>query len=311
MNRRKALAVALAAGVAWLSPHGLAAGRPTFAVVLKATRNPFFVLMAEGARKHAAQHADDYDFVLEGVEGETDVKGQEAIVRKLIARHIDALLIVPADSAAMLPVVLKAMEAGILVINIDNKFDDRELATAGVNVPFVGPSNFAGARSVGDYVARQMAKGSRVGLIEGPPGSINAKARSDGFREAMRSAGMQVAGIRSGYWDVERGRAAALELLKAVPDLRALLCGNDNMAIGAVQAVDQSGLKGKVMVAGYDNIPAMHALIAEGSIVATADQYPAKQAEYALDLALKALRAGTRQADMPTIVQTPVLLVNR
>ncbi|MFR9705047.1 substrate-binding domain-containing protein, partial [Aeromonas sanarellii] len=88
---------------------------------------------------------------------------------------------------------------------MDNKLDDRALVLEGVNIPFVGPSNFAGARSVGEQVAKALPPGSKVGLIEGPPGAINSRARSDGFRAALRAAGMLVAGIRSGYWDTEQG----------------------------------------------------------------------------------------------------------
>lgn len=120
---------------------------------------------------------------------------------------------------------------------------------------------------------------------------------------------MVVAGVRSGYWDVAQGKSATIDLLKATPDVKALLCGNDNMAIGAAQALAELGLKGKVLLGGYDNIPGIHSYLSDGSVAATADQYPGKQAQYALDLALKALAQNTPQADLPGIVQTPVELV--
>ena len=311
MNRRHFSLLALTTPLIAAAPFTWGARKPAVALVLKSMRNQFFLLMADGARHHQAERQADYTLTVEGVQEETDVKGQEAIIRRLTARGLDALVIVPADSVAMLPILLKTMKAGVLVINLDNKLDDRALATAGVNIPFVGPSNFNGARSVGAYIARSLTPGSKVGLVEGPPGSINAKARSDGFRAAMADAGMSVAGIRSGYWEVGRGQTAAAELLQATPGLRALLCGNDNMAIGAAQAVAEAGLKKQVLIGGYDHIPAIQPLIGDGRVAATADQFPAKQAEYALDLALKALRTGTRQSDLPTIVQTPVQLVTR
>lgn len=283
--------------------------KPTIGMVLKSVRNEFFIEMAKGAQRYAKAHPDTLTLQLEGIQQEVDVSGQEAIIRTMIAQKVDALIVVPTDSVAMLPVLMEAIRAGILVINMDNKLDDRALVLEGVNIPFVGPSNFVGARSVGEYVAKALPAGSKVGLIEGPPGAINSRARSDGFRAALRAADMVVAGVRSGYWDVAQGKSATIDLLKATPDVKALLCGNDNMAIGAAQALAELGLKGKVLLGGYDNIPGIHSYLSDGSVAATADQYPGKQAQYALDLALKALAQNTPQADLPGIVQTPVALV--
>ncbi|WP_374350302.1 substrate-binding domain-containing protein [Chitinimonas sp.] len=313
MNRRqfdRLLAASLLIGALPGKVLGDAA-KPTVAVLLKSMLNEFFTQMANGAKAHHAGRSGQYELIVDGTQQETDYKAQEALIKRWQARKISALLVVPADSVAILPALQQLMSTGTLVINIDNKLDDRALAAAGLSVPFVGPSNFAGARSVGEFIGKKLARGSKVGLIEGPPAHINAKARSDGYREAMRAAGMEVVGQRTGEWVVEGGKRSAAELLQASPDIKALLCGNDNMAIGAADWLKGAGLADKVLVAGYDNIPAVAPYIADGRIAATADQFPAKQAEYALDLALKSLRDGLTQADLPSIVQTPVQLVIR
>lgn len=280
-------------------------------LILKSVQNEFFVQMAKGAQAYATRHPDLLTLQIAGVQQETDVTGQEKIIRQMVANQIDALVVVPTDSVAMLPVLVQAIKAGVLVVNMDNKLDDRALVLEGINIPFVGPSNYAGAKSVGAFVARNLPSGSKVGLLEGPPGAINTRSRSDGFRAALRAANLTVAGIRTGYWDVERGYTAAADLLQAEPDVKALLCGNDNMAIGAVKAVEQAGLQGKVLIGGYDHIPSIQPMIDDGRVLATADQFPDKQAQYALDLVLKALAHQTKQADLPGIVQTPVELVIR
>lgn len=127
----------------------------------------------------------------------------------------------------------------------------------------------------------------------------------------MRTARMTIAGIRSGYWDRDWDIPAAADLLRAEPDVKALLCGNDNMAIGAVRAVVEAGLQGKVLIGGYDHIPGIQPYIDDGRVLATADQYPGKQAQYALDLALKALAPEHETGGLARIVQTPVELVVR
>ncbi|WP_137936136.1 substrate-binding domain-containing protein [Chitinivorax sp. B] len=311
MNRRQFNQWASLLLAQLLASPGHAAGKPVIGMLLKSMRNEFFKLMADAAQKYYRAKASEFELLLDGVQEETDVKGQEDIIKRWAGRQLDALIVVPADSVTLLPTLLKAIERGCLVINMDNKLDDRALAAAGVNIPFVGPSNFAGAKSVGEYVARQLPAGSFVGLIEGPPNSINAKARSDGFRAALRAANMNVAGIRSGFWEVEKGKAAALELLKAFPDIKALLCGNDNMAIGAAAAVNSRSATVSVLVAGYDHIPAIRPLIAEGKVAATADQHPETQVEFAIDLATNAVKKRMMQSELPTIVQTPVQLITQ
>ncbi|PHV13168.1 substrate-binding domain-containing protein [Chitinimonas sp. BJB300] len=165
MNRRQFTQTAL---YTTLSPLLIAAAapKPLVGMVLKAMRNEFFQQMADGAREHQRQH-HEYELLLVGVQEETDVKGQEAIIQQLMAKQVAALIVVPADSIDLLPILIRAAESGMLVINMDNKLDDRSLAAAQLNIPFVGPSNFNDAKSVGAYVVQGLPAGSNIGLIEG------------------------------------------------------------------------------------------------------------------------------------------------
>ena len=98
-------------------------------------------------------------------------------------------------------------------------------------------------------------------------------------------------------------------MMREHPDLVALLAGNDSMALGAVAAVKAAGKTGKVQVVGYDNIGAIKPMLADGRVLATADQYAAKQAVFGIELAHKALAAKTPQDQLPATVKTDVLLV--
>ncbi|WP_189339027.1 substrate-binding domain-containing protein [Chromobacterium amazonense] len=308
MQRRQFLWALSASTFVW--PWSAHANRPyTITVVVKSLRNQFFTMMLDGGRKHHTEHAQDYQLRLEGLQREEDVKTQLTMLQQAIVRKDDVLIVAPADSQAVMPYLLKAIHQGMLVINIDNKLDERVLARAGVNIPFVGPSNFNGARKVGDYVLRGLKPGSQVGIVEGIVKAINAKSRSQGFQESIRQAGMTLAGTQWGNWETDQGQQAAESLLAATPNLAALLCGNDNMAIGAAKAVAARGKTGVVRIGGYDNIPAVTPMIAQGAIYATADQHPAIQMQYALDLALKSLKNRVPQAEMQSILQTPVELI--
>jgi ribose transport system substrate-binding protein len=109
----------------------------------------------------------------------------------MIAQDVDAIVVAPADSQALVPVLKRAYEAGIILVNIDNKLDATALKQAGMVVPFVGPDNRAGAKQVGDFVASKLQTGDSVAMLEGIPTSFNGQQRKLGFEDAMNSAGLK------------------------------------------------------------------------------------------------------------------------
>jgi ribose transport system substrate-binding protein len=127
----------------------------------------------------------------------------------------------------------------------------------------------------------------------------------------MKAAGINVVGVQSGNWEIEKGNTVAAGMLREHPDLVALLAGNDSMALGIVAAVKAAGKTGKVQVVGYDNIAAIKPMLADGRVLATADQFAAKQAVFGIELAQKALAAKTPQAQLPAAVKTDVVLVTK
>ena len=103
-------------------------GRPVVALVMKSLANEFFKTMEDGARKHQAAHVDRYELVATGIKDEQDVARQIEIVEQMIARGVRAIVLAPADSRALVAAAQRAMEAGIVVVNIDNRFDASVLA---------------------------------------------------------------------------------------------------------------------------------------------------------------------------------------
>ncbi|HEY9100587.1 sugar ABC transporter substrate-binding protein [Chitinimonas sp.] len=314
MNQRRTtfkLLALSAALFAFPSVDALAAQKPKVALVMKSLANEFFQTMEDGARAHQKQNAASYDLIANGIKDETDTANQIKIVEQMIANHVDAIVLAPADSKALVPVVKQAIDKGILVINIDNKLADAVLTEKKINVPFIGPSNRAGAKLAGDYLAKQLKSGDKVGIIEGVSTTQNAQDRTAGFQDAMKAAGITVVGVQSGSWEIDKGNTVAAAMLRENPDLKALLAGNDNMALGAVSAIKSAGKTGKVKVIGYDNISAIKPMLADGRVLATVDQYAAKQAVFGIELALKSLAAKTPQANLPKVVETQVTLITK
>ena len=116
-----------------------APGQPRVALVMKSLANEFFLTMENGAKAHQQAHAADYDLVANGIKDELDVSKQVELVEQMIAQKVGAIVIAPADSKALVPVCKKAQQAGITVVNIDNKFDVAVLAQSGVKCPLRRP----------------------------------------------------------------------------------------------------------------------------------------------------------------------------
>lgn len=282
-------------------------GKPKVALVMKSLANEFFQTMAEGARKHQAAHAAEYDLVVSGIKNETDLAEQVALVDQMIAQGVQALVIAPADSKALITVLKRAKDAGILVINIDNKLDDGTLRQAGLTAPFVGPDNRAGARAVGGVLAQKLNPGDEVAIIEGVTTAFNSQQRRAGFEDAMNAAGMKIVSTQSGQWEMEKANGVAAGILAANPNLKALLCANDNMALGAAAAVQAAGRAGQIQIVGFDNIAALKPLLADGRVLATADQHGDQLAVFGIEAALKILKDKSTPADQ----QTPVDVVTK
>jgi len=277
-------------------------GKPRVALVMKSLANEFFSTMAEGARKHQAANPASYDLIVNGIKNETDLGEQVNLVEQMIAQQVNAIVIAPADSKALVTVLRRAREAGVLVVNIDNKLDADVLKQAGLTVPFVGPDNRAGARKVGEVLARQLKPQDAVAIIEGIPTAFNGQQRRLGFEDAMKAAGIKIVTVQSGLWEMGKANAVASAMLSEHPEIKAILCANDNMALGAVSAVQAAGKTGAVLIVGFDNISAIRPMLDKGQVVATADQHADQLAIFGIEAALKILKGDAPPADQTTAV---------
>jgi ribose transport system substrate-binding protein len=279
--------------------------KPTVALVMKSLANEFFKTMEEGARAHHTQHADAYALKVVGIKNETDVRQQVEHVEAMMAQRVDVIVIAPADSKALVPVCKKAMDAGIIVVNIDNKFDVDVLRDKGVSIPFVGPDNQKGAKLAGVYLASRLNPGDKVAIIEGAPNAYNGIQRKRGFEDAMLGSNMDIVSSQTGYWETDKAQPIASALINEHPDLKALLCANDNMALGAVAALRDAGKTDDIYVVGFDNIAAVQRLLKEGKVLCTVDQHGDQLAAYGIQYALDMLAGQAPTADK----ETPVDLI--
>jgi ribose transport system substrate-binding protein len=280
-------------------------GAPTVALVMKSLANEFFKTMEDGAKAHQQKHAAEYALIANGIKDEQDVARQINLIEQMIAQRVSALVVAPADSKAIVPVCKKALDAGIVVVNIDNKLDADALKEKGVTIPFVGPDNRKGARMAGEHLAKALKAGDPVAIVEGLPTAFNGIQRKLGFEDAAKAADLKIVSSQSGRWEMAKGEQVTAAMIQEHPGLKAVLCANDNMALGAVAALKAAGKLAGVKVVGFDNIQAVQALVKSGEILCTVDQHADQIAVYGIEHALSILKTKGAPADK----ETPVDLV--
>ncbi|MCH2371831.1 MAG: sugar ABC transporter substrate-binding protein [Pirellulales bacterium] len=283
-----------------------AGGQPRVALIMKSLANEFFSTMAAGAEAHQAKNREQYQLVVNGIKDERDISRQVALVDEMVASGVDAIVIAPADSKALIPALRKAQQKGVVIVNIDNRLDATVLKQENITVPFVGPDNKTGARSVGDYLATKLDRGSSVLVLEGIRTSFNGQQRREGFKDAMDEAGILIADSQSAEWEMSKANTIASSMLSEHPDATGILAANDSMALGAIAAVKSAGRTDDILIVGFDNISAVQEAIKEGKILATADQHGGSLAVFGIEAALQMLADSD---SIPQDVETPVDLI--
>jgi ribose transport system substrate-binding protein len=280
--------------------------KPRVALIMKSLANEFFSDMADGAKQHQQEHADQYELVVNGIKDERDLARQVALVDEMVSSGVHAIVIAPADSRALVPALRKAQQAGVVVVNIDNRLDQDVLQQEEITVPFVGPDNRAGAKKVGDYLASQLNKGDEVLVLEGIRTSFNGQQRREGFEAAAQEAGLKIVDSQSAEWETAQANTIASSMISEHPNAKAILAANDSMALGALAAVRSAGRSDDMLIVGFDNISAVQDAIRNGDMLATADQYGDQLAVFGIEAALKMLQ---NPDEVPADVTTPVDLV--
>ena len=263
--------------------------------------------MVDGARRDQVKRAADYRLLVNGIRNESDVAEQVALIDQMIAMKVNALVIAPADSKAIVPALARARDAGIVVVNIDGRLDQRAMRDYQMKIPFVGPDNQDGAARVGAEAAQYLQPGAQVAVLEGIATTDNSIRRTAGLVAAAKLAKLEIVTIQSADWDQAKAAALTSNILIRYPKLAAVFCANDNMALGAVSAISQAGRQSTVKVSGFDNISAIRPLLLSGQVTASADQHADALAVYGIDFALEELAGATRPQDR----QTPVDIVTR
>src|SRR5690349_10883441 len=245
---------------------------------------------------NAAKAVDEkYDDVeLKVAEGTNDVSTQISQVETFINDKVDAIVLLPFDGAALTPVALKAMQAGIPVINVDREFNSPFAARATV----LG-DNYGMGVSAGTYICSKLhdKPNSVIAEIAGIDSLPLTQDRSRGFADALKDCGLQVSNRVAAEFTVESGEAAASNLLQAAPHIDAIWNHDDDQGVGVMAAIKNANRNEFFMVGGAGSKNAMDAIKADNTVLKATVIYPSTQAADAIKLA-RLLVQGKSMSDL-------------
>ncbi len=292
----------IASSVVGLAVVGLMGSAPVFAqdmkmsFIVKDMTNPYYWRMGEGAKKAAAELGIDLTFVSAKVNG--DIEGQIAVVETELVKSPDAIVLVPMNGTALIPKVMEANNLGIPVITADTRVDDGP----GKVETFVGLDERESFAGMAEWVVEKLGGTGKVAILEGFRGSSTAELRLNGMMDVFNAnEGIEVVASIAADWDREKGLKASEDILQAHPDVAAIIGSNDQMALGAVQAVKGAGKLDQVLIVGDDAIPSALSALKAGDLDATIDGNTDRVGYEAVKAAYELVANGTKPDAMITV----------
>lgn len=264
-----------------------ATGTKNICLIMKTLTNPFFIEMEKGAR--LAEKELGIRLIVKTGAKETSIDQQISIVEDMILQHVDAIVIAPGSSTDLIPVLKKAQDSDIRIVNIDNRLDPQITAKIGlVNIPFISVDNIQGAYLATKTIIQKAPMPASAAILEGIRSATNANNRKQGALKAFKeNPNIQIAAMESANWKIDEAFAVTSRIFAAHPEVNLLFCANDMMALGAIQFLQSTG-KNNVLVAGFDALPEAIKAIRDGKLQVTVDQNAAQQGylgiKYAFDL---------------------------
>jgi len=266
--------------------------RKRIALVMKTLTNPFFVEMEKGARR--AEKDLGADLQVKTAAQETSIEQQIQIVEDMIAAKVDAIVIAPGDSQRLVPVLKKAVDSGIKVVNLDNRLDPDAVKQAGMApIPFVSVDNEKAAYEAAKYVASPFSEPTEAVILEGIRSADNARQRMEGAKRAFaENKAIKLVASESANWKIDEGYTVIQQIFVKHPNVKLVFAANDMMGLGVLKYLQESG-KTDVKVAAYDALPEAVAEVKAGRLAVTVDQQAAEQGFQGVALAMRLIKGDT------------------
>jgi ribose transport system substrate-binding protein len=258
--------------------------------------NPFWAAVSQGAIDKGAELGVDVAAV-GPPGGETDIAGQIALVEDQTAKGVKGIAISPADTAALIPALEQARARGVAVLFVDKRAD--------MPGTYIGTNNIPAATLGAQHICDNVDSGSDVAILQGIITGTTGQHRAQGAREGLEACGMNIVAEQPADWDTAKAQAVTENILTANPNLKAIFSSNDNMALGAIEAVRNAGKLDDIFIVGFDGNPNAAEAILAGDLEASVAQRPYNMGQMGVENVLK-LAAGET---LPEEIDTGAILV--
>ncbi|WP_312812140.1 ribose ABC transporter substrate-binding protein RbsB [Sedimentibacter sp.] len=263
----------------------------TIGLAISTLNNPFFVDLEAGAKAKA----QELGVTLVTLDSQDDSATEMSNVEDLISQGVDIIMINPTDSDAVKSAVEAANKANIPVITLDRG------ANGGEVVSHIASDNVAGGKLAGEYVIELLGGKGKVVELEGIPGASAARDRGQGFNEAISGTDIEVVAKQTANFDRAEGLTVMENILQAQPEIDAVFAHNDEMALGAIEAIKAS--KRDILVVGFDATDDAKAAVESGEMAATVEQLPKEIGSMGVEAAVKILNGEQVESMMPVDLQ--------
>ncbi len=276
---------------------------PTITLVMKTLNNPFFMDMQKGAEDAAKKLK--VNLVVQAAEREVDVEKQMQIIENLIQRKVAAICVTPSGSREIVPAIIKANKADILVLVLDTRVDSSALTEAGGHYAvFIGSDNYDGGRIAGDFILEKLAGKGKIAILEGIPGHETGDERLKGFHSSVDGRpGIKIVTSQTANWERDQGFNVFQNILQSNPEVQALFACNDLMALGAIEAIAAANRTGEIIVVGFDAINDARTAIRNNSMAGSVAQNPYDMGRIAIENALKLINGETILKEIPVKIE--------
>ena len=278
-------AALLGAGLAGCQRATQDDGKIVIGMTVPSLTHPFFIHL----RDNVVDEAQQLGVEVIAVDAEDVAAKQMSIVEDFIARRVDGVVISPIGADTLVPAIEALNKASIPVVTVDRK------VSGGQVLVHVGADNVEGGRAAARFIVDQLAGKGRVIELEGTPGASPAIDRKAGFHAVIDATDIEVIASQTANFQRANGQSVMENLLQVHRDFQAVYAANDEMMLGAIEAMEASKVDGaQVVTVGYDAIPDALSYVRAGRLDASVEQYPGRQAREALRLLVAHLRTGAR-----------------
>jgi ribose transport system substrate-binding protein len=294
---RKFFAIALAVTLVF---SAMAVNAETILLSMKGpgAGNPFWALVEKGAREKAKELG--VDLVVLAPPQESDITSQIAQIEDQMTKGVDGIALAPTDPDALAPIVDEALAEGTKVVFVDTNGKNK-------GVTFIGTNNEMGAKLAADYICKNVPKGSDVAILQGIIVQSTGRFRADGSHKGLTECGLNIVAEQPGDWDRAKGQAVMENILVGNPNIKAVFASNDNMALGAAEALKQAAVLDKVLLVGFDANPDAAVSILAGEMSASVAQNPYNMGALSVENLMKLIK-GEKLAP---VIDTGTVLVTK